>query len=413
MACRFPGGADDPERFWRLLADGIDAVTEVPADRWDGGALYDADPDAAGKTYSRHGGFLPGIDQFDADFFGIAPREAASVDPQQRLLLEVAWEALERAGLPPSRLAGSRTGVYVGISSDDYLRLAAAEREAIDAWLAIGTVHSVAAGRIAYALGLVGPAVAVDTACSSSLVAVHLACQALRQGECDLALAGGSNLVLSPEFTINFCQARMLSASGRCRSFDAGADGFVRGEGAGVVVLRPLSRAHSLGEPVLAVIRGTAVNQDGRTSGLTVPSGPSQAALIREALSRAGVLPDEVGYVEAHGTGTALGDPIEVGALGSVFGEGRRERPLLLGSVKANIGHLESAAGVAGLIKTVLSLRHGVVPGQLHYERPNPHVAWERLPLRVAREAVDWPAGRRIAGVSSFGFSGTNAHVVV
>jgi myxalamid-type polyketide synthase MxaC len=418
MGCRFPGGADDPERFWRQLVEGVDAIREVPPERWDIEQYYDPDPEAAGKMYTRWGGFLERVDQFDAAFFGIAPREAVSMDPQQRLLLEVAWEALEHAGLAPDRLRGSRTGVFVGITNSDYLQLQVKLDDAtrITAYTAMGSALNFAAGRLSYLLGLHGPSLAVDTACSSSLVALHLACQSLRQGECDLALAGGVSLILAPEANINLCKARMLSYDGRCKTFDARADGYVRGEGCGVVVLKRVSAALAAGDRVLAVVRGSAVNQDGPSSGLTVPNGLAQRTLLREALGRAGVAPAQVQYVEAHGTGTALGDPIEVAALTSVLGEGRTAaQPLVLGSVKTNIGHLEAAAGIAGVIKTVLALQHGQIPPNLHFTQLNPHIALGAVPVEIATALRPWPAGgeRRIAGVSSFGVSGTNAHVVL
>ncbi|HEX8122677.1 MAG TPA: SDR family NAD(P)-dependent oxidoreductase [Solirubrobacteraceae bacterium] len=414
VGCRFPGGADGPAAYWDLLREGRDGIVEVPADRWDADALYDPDPDAPGRTYARHGGFLREVDRFDARLFGIAPREAAFMDPQQRLLLEVAWEALEASGIAPDALAGSAAGAFVGISTSDYGHRAARHlhADAIDAYVSTGTAHSIAANRLSYVLGLRGPSIAVDTACSSALVAVHLACASLRTRECGVALAGGVNLMLLPETTMNFTKARMLSPQGRCRTFDARADGYVRGEGCGVVVLKRLSDAEAEGDHVLAVIRGSAVNQDGRSNGLTAPHGPSQEDVIRRALAQARVRPDELAYVEAHGTGTPLGDPIELAALGRVLGA--RERPALIGSAKTNLGHLEAAAGVAGLIKVVLALQHDEVPPHLHFEQPSPHVAWPSLPLRVVTERTPFPAdARRVAGVSSFGFGGTNAHVVL
>ena len=417
MSCRFPG-AGDPDSFWLLLRDGVDAITEVPAARWEIDHYYDPDLDAPGKMYTRYGGFLAGIDQFDSQFFGISPREAMSLDPQQRLLLEVTWEALENAGQIRERLSGSKTGVFVGITTDDYSRLLAKYYglTQIDAYFSTGNALNAAAGRLSYILGLQGPSIAIDTACSSSLVAVHLACQSLRAGECGLALAGGVNAILSPEITIALCRARMMSPDGRCKTFDAAADGYVRGEGCGVVVLKRLSDAVSDGDNILALIRGSAVNQDGPSSGFTVPHGPSQQALIRQALANARLEPAQIDYVEAHGTGTSLGDPIEVGALGAAFGEGRSpEHPLIVGSVKTNVGHLESAAGIAGLIKVVLSLKNQEIPPHLHYTKPNPHIPWEKLPVVVSTERRPWPsrAGRRRAGVSSFGASGTNAHLIV
>jgi acyl transferase domain-containing protein len=418
IGCRFPGGARDPEAFWQLLRDGVDAVGEIPRERWDVDAYFDADPDAAGRMYVRHGAFLTEVDRFDAAFFGISPREARSMDPQQRLLLEVAWEALEHGGQAPDRLAGTATGVFVGIGTNDYahLQARAGAIDQVDPYFATGTAHSVAAGRLSYVLGLRGPSVAVDTACSSSLVAVHLACHSLRLGECRVALAAGCNLILWPDLTVNFCRARLLSPAGRCRTFDAAADGYVRGEGVGAVVLKRLTDALADGDRVLAVIRGSAVNQDGRTSGLTVPNGPSQEALIRQALAAARMEPGRVSYVETHGTGTALGDPIETRALGAALGGLRPDGSrIAIGSVKTNIGHLEAAAGIAGLIKVVLALQHAELPAHLHLTTPSPHIAWNELPLEVVTERRRWvePRGPRVAGVSSFGFSGTNAHVIL
>ncbi len=417
IGCRMPGGVVSPESFWTLLREGVDAVSEVPADRWNADAYYDPDPDSPGKMVTRWGGFVEDVDRFDPQFFGIAPREAAGMDPQQRLLLEVSWEALEHAGQAPDRLHGSNTGVFVGISTNEYLQLqikAGASR--LDAHAGTGGAVSVAAGRLSYSLGLQGPALAVDTACSSSLVAVHLACQSLQRGECDMALAGGVNLTLAPEANVILSRARMLSPEGRCKTFDASADGYVRGEGCGVIVLKRLAEAEQAGDRVLAVIRATAVNQDGRSGGLTVPNGPAQEALIRKALASAGVSPAQVDYVEAHGTGTPLGDPIEVRALGNVFGDGRAAAdPLLIGSVKTNVGHLESAAGIAGLIKVALSLHRGEIPAHLHLESLNPLIALDAIPAAIPTSTMPWPARgtRRLAGVSSFGFSGTNAHAVL
>jgi acyl transferase domain-containing protein/acyl carrier protein len=417
LGCRFPG-AEDPEAFWRLLRDGGDAVSEIPPDRWDVDAYYDPDPEAPAKMYTRYGGFLREVDRFDPQFFGIAPREAVSMDPQQRLLLEVAWEALEDAGQAPDRLGGSRTGVFVGIATSDYATLRLKREDdldGIDAYRASGTAHSIASGRLSYVLGLQGPSLSVDTACSSSLVAIHLACQSLRAGECGMAVAGGVHLTLAPENTVTFCKSRMLARDGRCKTFDAAADGFGEAEGCGLVVLKRLPDALTDRDRVLAVIRGSAINQDGASSGLTAPNGPAQEALLREALAVSRVAPEEVAYVEAHGTGTALGDPIEMQALGAVLGGGRtKDRPLLVGSVKTNVGHLEAAAGVAGLIKVVLALGHGEIPPHLHFRVPNPHIPWADLPVAVPTALMPWPAdGRRIAGISSFGFSGTNVHVVV
>ena len=415
VGCRFPGGADGVERFWAGLSEGRSAIGEVPPDRWDMDAFFDPDPDAPGKIATRHAGLLEGVDRFDAPLFGISPREAVLMDPQQRWLLEVVWEALEWSGIAPDSLSGSATGVFVGISTNEYLQraLKMGDPSVVGPHAGTGNALSIAANRLSYVLGLRGPSMAVDTACSSSLVAVHLACQSLRSGESDLALAGGVNLLLAPETMINFSRARMLSPDGRCKTFDAAADGYVRGEGCGMVVLRRLSDALGAGDEVLAVIRGSAVNQDGRSNGLTAPNGPSQEAVVRRALEVAGVDPADVGYVEAHGTGTPLGDPIELRALGRVLGPGRRpDCPLVVGSVKTNIGHLEAAAGIAGLIKAVLAVHHGRIPAHLNFTDPNPHVPWDELPVVIPTEAMAWP-GRRVAGVSSFGFGGTNAHVVL
>jgi acyl transferase domain-containing protein len=415
IGCRFPGPSETPDAFWQLLQDGRSTVTEVPADRFDIGEYYDADPDAPGKIYSRHGSFLRQVDCFDASFFGISPREAAQMDPQQRLLLETAWEALERAGISPANLSGSQTAVMVGMMNNDYAQRAAQCPGAIDVHTGAGTAMSAAAGRLSYLLGLCGPSLVVDTACSSSLVSVHLACLSLRNRECDLALAGGVNVIVSPVNSVIESRTRILSPNGQCRTFDAAADGIVRGEGCGVVVLRRLSDAIAAGDPILASIRGSAVNHDGRTSGLSVPNGPAQEAVIRQALANARVTPGEVSYVEAHGTATALGDPIEAEALGNVFAGRPAAEPLLVGSVKTNLGHLEGAAGIAGLIKAVLALQHGAIPPHLHFTTPSPLIDWDALPIRVAARGVLWPRGPRprLAGVSSFGFTGTNVHLVL
>lgn len=417
LGLRFPGGAHDAASFWQILKAGVDVIEPVPAERFDVESVFAPEAATAGKTNSRFGGFLTGIEDFDTEFFGIAPREAAAMDPQHRLLLEVAWHALEHAGIAPASLHGSDTGVFVGISTQDYARRALPPEDLarIDAYGGTGNAMSAAAGRLAYTLGLEGPALAIDTACSSSLVAVHQASQALRLGECGMALAGGVNVILSPELAVNFSQARMLAPDGRCKAFAAEADGYVRSEGCGLVVLKRLRDAQAAGDPVLAVIRGSAVNQDGRSNGLTAPNGPAQERVVRAALQRAGLGPRDVSYVEAHGTGTALGDPIEVQALVRSLGEGRTaENALHVGSVKSNLGHLEAAAGVASLIKTVLALQQGELPASLHCAELNPHVPWERLPLKVVAAHQSWPAGQpRRAGVSSFGFTGTNAHVVL
>ncbi|MER7707800.1 acyltransferase domain-containing protein [Kitasatospora sp. NPDC097605] len=418
MGCRLPGGANDLDGFWQLLRDGRDATAEVPADRWDRDAFYDADPAAAGKTSTRRGGFLTTpVDEFDADAFGISAREARGMDPQQRLLLEVASEALADAGVTAAEIDGSRTSVYVGINTSDYLQLLVADGSADDgAHLATGNTFSVAAGRLSYLLGAQGPSLAVDTACSSSLVAAHLAVRSLRSGESDLSVVAGVNLMLTPATTAGLSRLRALSPDGRCKTFDASADGYGRGEGAGVVVLKRLSDAIAAGDHIWAVLRGTAVNQDGRSAGLTVPNGLAQQAVIRDALRDAGTSPGEVSYVEAHGTGTSLGDPMEIQALAEALRpEGDAAPPLLVGSAKTNVGHLEAAAGICGLVKVALSLHHGQIPPHLHLKDPNPLVDWAALPVTVPTELTPWAtAGRpRVAGLSSFGFSGTNAHVVL
>ena len=417
MGCRFPGGADNPEAFWQLIEDRVDAISEVPADRWDINAYFDIDPDAPGKMSTRWGGFLDHVAHFDPQFFGISPREVTSMDPQQRMLLEVTWEALENAGQAPDSLAGSRTGVFVGIVNNDYQQLQVADGgiASIDTYYGSGTGHSLASGRISYVLGLQGPSISIDTACSSSLVAAHLAVLSLRSGDCRLAIVGGSNAILSPEANIALSKFHFMAPDGRCKVFDARADGFVRGEGCGVVVLKRLSEALSDGDNIHAVILGSATNQDGASSGLTAPNGPSQEQVFRDALANAGVSPGEVGFIETHGTGTSLGDPIELQALGNVFAEGRNPgNPLFIGAVKTNIGHLESAAGVAGLIKLVLALKHRTIPPNLHFEIPNPHVDWQHLHLKVPTYPIPWESkARRVGGTSSFGFSGTNVHIVL
>ena len=415
LGCRFPG-ASDATAFWQLLRDGVDAITEVPATRWDINALYNSEPATPGKMSTRWGGFLDRVDQFDPHFFGIAPREAERIDPQQRLLLEVAWEALENAGQAPDQLAGSQTGVFIGISSSDYSRLQFEDCDRINAYTGTGNALSIAANRLSYVLDLRGPSLAVDTACSSSLVAVHLACQSLQNKECNLALAGGVNLILSPELTITFSQARMMATDGRCKTFSADADGYVRGEGCGVVLLKRFSDALLDGDNILAVIKGSAINQDGRSNGITAPNGFSQQVVIRQALENAGVAPAQISYVEAHGTGTSLGDPIEVDSLKAVLMSDRSpNEPCVLGSVKTNIGHLEAAAGIASLIKVVLSLQHGEIPPQLHLNQLNPYISLENTSFLIPKERHPWSVGAkpRFAGVSSFGFGGTNAHVVV
>lgn len=415
IACRFPG-AKDVRAFWNLLRNGVDAIREVPAERFSLRDFFDPDPAAPGKMVTRWGGFIEQVDQFDAHFFGISPREAARMDPQQRLLLEVAWEALEDAGQVRERLAGTSVGVYIGISNNDYGRIQFNHPDQIDAYAGTGNALSIAANRISYVFDFRGPSIAIDTACSSSLVAVHQACSSLRNGESVLALAGGVNLILSPAITINFSKAGAMAPDGRCKTFDARANGYVRSEGAGIVVLKPLTKALADGDPIYAVIRGSAVNQDGRSNGLMAPNPLAQEAVLREAYRRAEVSPGDVQYVEVHGTGTLLGDPIEAKALGAVLTVKRTPgRACAVGSVKTNIGHLEAAAGIAGLIKVALALKHREIPPSLNFEEPNPHIPFDQLPLRVQTTLDPWHAepAPALAGVSSFGFGGTNAHVVL
>lgn len=415
IGCRFPG-AYGPIAFWRLLRDGIDAITEVPRERWDARAFYTSRVATPGKMNTRWGGFLEGVDQFDASFFGIAPREAVHMDPQQRLLLETAWEALEDAGQVAERLAGSATGIFVGLATSEYASLQLSRSTVLDAYGTTGSALSIAANRLSYFFDFRGPSMTIDTACSSSLVAVHLACQSIWNGECSLALAGGANLILSPAITIGFSQAGATSPQGRCHAFSALADGIVRSEGVGLVVLKPLSEALAHGDEIYAVIRGSAVTQDGRSNGITAPSGPAQEETLQRAYRSAGVSPGRVHYVETHGTGTLLGDPIEANALGHVLAMDRVPgKPCAIGSVKANIGHSEAAAGIASLIKVALALKHRVLPPSLHSSEPNPHIDFSGLQLRVQQSLEPWPddAQPALAGVSAFGFGGTNAHVVL
>ncbi|MBF0100084.1 MAG: SDR family NAD(P)-dependent oxidoreductase [Desulfobacterales bacterium] len=428
MSCRFPKGINDPDQFWEFLKSGGDAITEVPLTRWDNDRYYDPDPQKPGKISSRYGGFIDDVDTFDAKFFNISHREAKRTDPQQRILLEETWHALEHAGINPDSLSGTLTGVFVGIFSHDYetLQIRQNEDSDYDAYYGTGNSASLAAGRIAYFLGFQGPAVAVDTACSSSLSAVHMACQSLRCGECSLAVAAGVNLILSPELSISFSRAGMLSPDGRCKTFDASADGYVRSEGCGVLILKPLSKAVQDHDRILALIRGSAMNQDGSSNGLTAPNGLAQEAVLRKALNTASLNPNDISYVEAHGTGTSLGDPVEVNAIEAVYGQDNIPhnanmnnyslRPLIIGSVKTNIGHTEAASGIAGLIKVVLSLHHHFIPPHLHYHRTNPLINLDAIPAVIPMKGMEWKkdhATPRRAAISSFGFSGTNVNVIL
>ena len=418
MGCRLPGAVVDSESLWNLLANGESGICEVPAERWDINALYDADISAPGKMNTRYGGFIQNVADFDPEFFGISPREAASMDPQQRLLLEVTWEALENANIDPRKLYGKSAGVFIGIIAYDYGQrlLGINGLEKIDAYSGTGSSLGVAAGRLSYILGLTGPSLSLDTACSSSLVSIHLACESLRRRECNLAITGGVNLMLEPGLSVNFSKAHMLSPDGQCKTFDASADGYVRGEGCGIVVLKRLSDAIKDHDPILALIRGSAVNQDGASGGLTVPSGPSQSSVIRQALQNAKLEPNDVGYIEAHGTGTSLGDPIELGSMSDVFSHGRDQMdPLWIGSIKTNIGHLEAAAGIAGIMKLILALQHEEIPPHLNCHSPTTRFPWNERPIRVAQTSRPWVRSDkpRIAGISSFGFSGTNAHILL
>ncbi len=418
IGCRFPGHVKSPADYWQLLREGRDAISEIPSERWNIADYFDSNPAAVGKMYARHGGFIDNVAAFDAAFFGIAPREAADLDPQHRLLLEVAWESLEHAGIAPSHLRGQRCGVFVGLSADDYAasQFQASGLDGIDAYKILGTARSFAAGRVAYILGLHGPVLQLDTACSSSLVAVYQACQSLQAGECSLALAGGVNLILSPATMISLCKLTALAADGKCKAFDAAADGYVRGEGCGMVVLKRSADAIRDGDLILATIRAAVVNHDGASNGLTAPNGQAQEQLLRAALSKAQLTGHQVSYIEAHGTGTKLGDPIELASINAVYNEHRtRTQPLYVGSLKANLGHLEAAAGIAGLIKVVLMLQNKEIPQQLNFMTPNPHFAWDRTALQVPTTCLPWPETdpQGLAAISSFGFSGTNAHLIV
>ena len=415
MGCRLPGDGDSPEAYWNLLCNGNNAIEEVPADRWNINDYYDADAEATGKMYARHGAFVNDVDSFDPAFFGISPREAKDIDPQQRLLLEVVWESLERAGIRPSSLHGTETGVFVGLSSDDFSTQANQDRLDVHAHQLLGAARSIAAGRVAYFLGLHGPVVQLDTACSSSLVSVYQACQALQSEECELAIAGGVNLILSPATMVALCKLTALAPDGKCKTFDAAADGYVRGEGCGIVVLKRMSDAVRDGDQILASIRAAVINHDGASNGLTAPNGAAQEKLLRKALAKAQLDGRELTYVEAHGTGTVLGDPIELEAINAVYGERSADAPLYVGSTKTNIGHLEAAAGIAGLIKVVLMLQHREIPPHLNFDTSNPHIPWDDMSVEVPTELRPWPErdARGLAAVSSFGFSGTNAHVIL
>ncbi len=419
IGCRFPGGAKNPEKFWELLKSGKDAVTEIPEDRWNKEQYYDPDPDVPGRMFTKSGGFLKdGVYDFDAHFFAISPKEALSMDPQQRLLLEVCWEALENAGIDAASLKESNTGVYIGISCDDYegAHRHSGDLSKIDAYSITGSTFSIVAGRVSYFLGLQGPAFVVDTACSSTLVALHCACQSLRTGESNLAIAGGVNLILSPEVYICFTKLKALSPDGGCRTFDASANGYCRGEGCGVLVAKRLRDALKDHDRILAVVKGTAINQDGRSTGITAPNGLAQQKVIRMAMKNAGITSGDVDYIEAHGTGTPLGDPIELEAIGAAMGDrGTDAGKVLVGSVKTNIGHLESAAGSAGLLKIILSLQNEEIPPNLHFRTPTPHVRWNDIPIEIVTRMTPWPRSERprIAGISAFGFSGTNVHIIL
>ncbi|MDP4174898.1 MAG: SDR family NAD(P)-dependent oxidoreductase, partial [Bacteroidota bacterium] len=415
MGCRFPGGANSPEEFWKLLAEGSDGISEVPKDRWDSEQFFSEDPDEPGKLSTRFGGFINDIDKFDARFFGISPREAVQMDPQQRLLLEVLWEALENGSIVPDKLTGSKTGVFIAISNHDYSQFQFGNFNALDVYSGTGNSFSISANRISYLFDFHGPSIAVDTACSSSLVAAHLACRSLLNNESEMAIVGGVNAIICPDVSIALSKGRMLSVDGHCKTFDASANGYVRSEGCGVIVLKRLSKAIEDGNNILAVIRGSAVNQDGKSNGLTAPNKAAQQEVLKEAMKSARVSVDQIGYIEAHGTGTILGDPIEVSAISEVFKSRLNKRPIVLGSVKSNIGHLESAAGIAGIIKVILMLKHKAIPGNINFNKLNPHIQLPEGQIQIADKFESWEESDniRIAGVSSFGFGGVNAHVIL
>ena len=416
MACRFPGGVDTAAEFWRLLAEGVDAIGPIPSDRWNAGAIFHQDYTTRGRLHVLEGGFIEGVEKFDAAFFGIPPVEAKRMDPQQRMLLECAFRAIEDSATPLDSLAGGSTGVFVGISTHDYgdIQQSPEERVNIGPHTNTGTATSIAANRISYAFDLHGPSVAVDTACSSSLTALHLACESIRSGECSQALVGGVNVILKPEPHIGFSKGGFLSPDARCMAFDARANGYVRSEGAGVVMLKPLAQALADRDRVYCTILATAINQDGRTIGLPAPNLDAQIALLRKTCERAGVNPAEVGYVQAHGTGTSAGDRTEALALGEVLGAGRlHKQPLLIGSVKTNIGHLEAASGIAGLIATALTLTHRKIPGNIHFRQAPADIPFAKLNIEVPRALCEWPEGNAVAGLNSFGFGGSNCSVIL
>ena len=414
MGCRYPGGVRTPDEFWNLLSSGRDILGDIPSTRWDIDEYYDPEVTIPGKMYVRQGYYLDDVDQFDPQFFGLSPREAESLDPQQRLVLEVSWETLEHAGIPPTSLKGNKIGVFVGQYWDDYSsqRIYSTDNRKIDRYAQLSALRGLTAGRVCHVLDSHGPAIQLDTACSSSSLAVHLACQSLRNGESNLALAGGVSLVLAPEHLIGICQMNALSPDGRCKTFDASANGFGQGEGCGMVALKRLSDAQSDGDTVLAVLHGSAVNHDGQARTVTTPSGPAQRAMLQDALADAGLKGDQIDFVETHGTGTPLGDPIEVSAIARVLCA-NRTRPLYLGAVKANVGHLDSAAGIVGLMKVVLSLQHNTIPLNLNFSEPNRHIPWDDWPIKIPIKNTVWQGKERFAGISAFGMSGTNVHLIV